>query len=148
MTLWYRAPELLLGALSYSTAIDVWSLGCIVPELITATPVFRGKQVDVKKGESRQDVIEEHQIELLLSHLTRIPFLFVLIFNGNLLLGDLIGLLPIQSTLRVRKYVVGDMLCNFMIRPPPRQTRPAPRGGRGDRHGKPSTHDTEAHLTR
>ena len=34
VTLWYRAPEILLGVKSYSTAVDVWSLGCIFAEMV------------------------------------------------------------------------------------------------------------------
>ena len=34
VTLWYRAPEILLGAKSYCTAVDVWSLGCIFAEMV------------------------------------------------------------------------------------------------------------------
>lgn len=34
VTLWYRAPELLLGAKIYSTSIDIWSLGCIMAEMV------------------------------------------------------------------------------------------------------------------
>ncbi|KAI4385142.1 hypothetical protein MLD38_003200 [Melastoma candidum] len=43
VTLWYRAPELLLGAKQYSTAIDLWSLGCIMAELLSKEPLFYGK---------------------------------------------------------------------------------------------------------
>ncbi|KAJ3675440.1 hypothetical protein LUZ60_004482 [Juncus effusus] len=43
VTLWYRAPELLLGAKEYSTAIDMWSVGCIMAELLTKEPLFDGK---------------------------------------------------------------------------------------------------------
>ncbi|KAF8399906.1 hypothetical protein HHK36_015776 [Tetracentron sinense] len=43
VTLWYRAPELLLGAKQYSTAIDMWSLGCIMAELLAKEPLFCGK---------------------------------------------------------------------------------------------------------
>ncbi|XP_074560639.1 cyclin-dependent kinase G-2-like [Curcuma longa] len=43
VTLWYRAPELLLGAKEYSTAIDMWSLGCIMAELLSKEPLFSGK---------------------------------------------------------------------------------------------------------
>ncbi|AQK72400.1 hypothetical protein ZEAMMB73_Zm00001d017128 [Zea mays] len=43
VTLWYRAPELLLGAKEYSTAIDMWSLGCIMAELLSKEPLFTGK---------------------------------------------------------------------------------------------------------
>ncbi|XP_021759372.1 cyclin-dependent kinase G-2-like isoform X2 [Chenopodium quinoa] len=43
VTLWYRAPELLLGAKEYSTAVDLWSVGCIMAELLTNKPLFDGK---------------------------------------------------------------------------------------------------------
>lgn len=43
VTLWYRAPELLLGTKEYSTAIDMWSLGCIMAELLAKEPLFNGK---------------------------------------------------------------------------------------------------------
>lgn len=43
VTLWYRAPELLLGIKEYSTPIDVWSVGCIFGELLTLDAIFQGK---------------------------------------------------------------------------------------------------------
>lgn len=43
VTLWYRAPELLLGAKEYSTAVDMWSVGCIMAELLAGKPLFDGK---------------------------------------------------------------------------------------------------------
>ena len=43
VTLWYRAPELLLGIKEYSTHIDVWSIGCILGELLLMEPLFPGK---------------------------------------------------------------------------------------------------------
>ena len=43
VTLWYRAPELLLGTRAYSFEVDVWSLGCIFAELLTLEPLFQGK---------------------------------------------------------------------------------------------------------
>ncbi|KAK5923307.1 hypothetical protein CgunFtcFv8_000288 [Champsocephalus gunnari] len=43
VTLWYRSPELLLGAKEYSTAVDLWSVGCIFGELLTQKPLFPGK---------------------------------------------------------------------------------------------------------
>lgn len=43
VTLWYRAPELLLEAPEYSTPIDIWSIGCIFGELLTMKPLFLGK---------------------------------------------------------------------------------------------------------
>jgi len=38
----YRAPEIMLG-ITYTTAIDMWSLGCILAELATGFPLFPGK---------------------------------------------------------------------------------------------------------
>ncbi|KAH7221072.1 Serine/threonine-protein kinase ppk23 [Fusarium oxysporum f. sp. cubense] len=43
VTLWYRAPELLLGAKTYDAAVDMWSVGCIFGELITREPLLQGK---------------------------------------------------------------------------------------------------------
>lgn len=43
VTLWYRAPELLLGAKTYDGAIDMWSIGCIFGELLTRQPLLQGK---------------------------------------------------------------------------------------------------------
>ena len=37
---WYRSPELLLGARHYTTAIDIWAIGCIFAELLTSEPIF------------------------------------------------------------------------------------------------------------
>jgi serine/threonine protein kinase len=42
VTLWYRAPEILLGGKHYSTPVDMWSVGCIFAELVTRTPLFPG----------------------------------------------------------------------------------------------------------
>ncbi|XP_071648498.1 cyclin-dependent kinase 1 isoform X1 [Temnothorax longispinosus] len=42
VTLWYRAPEILLGATRYSCAIDMWSIGCIFAEMATKKPLFQG----------------------------------------------------------------------------------------------------------
>lgn len=39
----YRAPELLFGAIHYTTAIDVWSAGCVIAELLLGKPLFPGK---------------------------------------------------------------------------------------------------------
>ncbi|EOR04776.1 Cyclin-dependent kinase 1 [Wallemia ichthyophaga EXF-994] len=42
VTLWYRAPEVLLGSRHYSTAIDMWSVGCIFAEMVMRQPLFPG----------------------------------------------------------------------------------------------------------
>lgn len=42
VTLWYRAPEVLLGSRHYSTGVDMWSVGCIFAEMIMRQPLFPG----------------------------------------------------------------------------------------------------------
>ncbi|XP_061472232.1 cyclin-dependent kinase 3 isoform X2 [Rhineura floridana] len=42
VTLWYRAPEILLGCKYYSTAVDIWSIGCIFAEMVTRKALFPG----------------------------------------------------------------------------------------------------------
>nr|XP_023019629.1 cyclin-dependent kinase 2-like [Leptinotarsa decemlineata] len=42
VTMWYRAPELLLGAKMYCTGIDIWSLGCIMAEMLMKKALFPG----------------------------------------------------------------------------------------------------------
>jgi mitogen-activated protein kinase 15 len=41
-TRWYRAPEILLGSTKYSKAVDMWSVGCILAELIVGKAIFQG----------------------------------------------------------------------------------------------------------
>lgn len=43
VTLWYRAPELLLGAKTYSSAVDIWACGAIMGELLCHTPLLPGR---------------------------------------------------------------------------------------------------------
>ena len=43
VSLWYRPPELLLNATSYSMSIDQWAAGCVIAELLLGKPLFRGK---------------------------------------------------------------------------------------------------------
>jgi serine/threonine protein kinase len=42
-TRWYRAPELLVGAVSYSKPVDMWAIGCIMGEIIDGQPLFPGE---------------------------------------------------------------------------------------------------------
>mmetsp|Transcript_99464 Transcript_99464/g.281722 ORF Transcript_99464/g.281722 Transcript_99464/m.281722 type:complete len:315 (+) Transcript_99464:109-1053(+) len=42
ITLWYRAPEIMLGAQQYGPEVDLWSAGCIIAEIATCYPVFPG----------------------------------------------------------------------------------------------------------
>lgn len=43
VTLWYRPPELLLGATNYGVAVDLWSTGCILAELYAGKPIMPGR---------------------------------------------------------------------------------------------------------
>ena len=51
VTIWYRAPELLLGARHYTAAVDMWAVGCIFAELLSLKPIFKGEEakMDSKK---------------------------------------------------------------------------------------------------
>ena len=51
VTIWYRAPELLLGSRHYTPAVDLWAVGCIFAELLSLRPIFKGDEakMDNKK---------------------------------------------------------------------------------------------------
>ncbi|KAF9438167.1 NADPH-dependent diflavin oxidoreductase 1 [Entomortierella beljakovae] len=53
VTLWYRAPELLFGDSDYTTAVDMWSVGCIFGELLKHAPLLPGK-------------VEKQQVDLII----------------------------------------------------------------------------------
>ncbi|XP_065207006.1 cyclin-dependent kinase 10 [Planococcus citri] len=53
VTLWYRAPEILFGSHTHSTAIDMWAVGCVLGELLGHKPLLPGRT-------------EVHQIELII----------------------------------------------------------------------------------
>mmetsp|Transcript_29651 Transcript_29651/g.71239 ORF Transcript_29651/g.71239 Transcript_29651/m.71239 type:complete len:299 (-) Transcript_29651:161-1057(-) len=42
VTLWYRAPDVLMGSRKYSTPVDIWSVGCIFAEMLNGRPLFPG----------------------------------------------------------------------------------------------------------
>jgi serine/threonine protein kinase len=42
VTLWYRAPEILLGCKHYATPVDIWSAGCIFAEMVNGCPLLPG----------------------------------------------------------------------------------------------------------
>jgi cyclin-dependent kinase 7 len=49
ITLWYKPPELLLGASEYSAAADMWSVGCIFAELLLRRPFLQGNVTDISQ---------------------------------------------------------------------------------------------------
>ncbi|CAE8719805.1 unnamed protein product, partial [Polarella glacialis] len=40
---YYRAPELIFGATNYTTAVDLWSIGCVLAEMLRGRPLFPGE---------------------------------------------------------------------------------------------------------
>lgn len=53
VTLWYRAPELLLGATDYGVGIDLWSAGCLLAEMFAGRPIMPGRTevIEIKSME-------------------------------------------------------------------------------------------------
>lgn len=48
-TLWYRAPEILLGQQRYTFAVDIWAVGCIFAELFIKKPLFLGNGYEIEQ---------------------------------------------------------------------------------------------------
>ncbi|XP_052191068.1 cyclin-dependent kinase E-1 [Diospyros lotus] len=59
VTIWYRAPELLLGAKHYTSAVDMWAVGCIFAELLTLKPLFQGQEVKTPSNPFQLDQLEK-----------------------------------------------------------------------------------------
>lgn len=60
VTIWYRAPELLLGSRHYTKAIDMWAVGCIFAELLTLRPLFKGEE---SKMDNKKNIpFQRHQL--------------------------------------------------------------------------------------
>lgn len=65
VTRWYRAPELLLNSSEYTTAIDVWSVGCIFMELMDRKPLFQGRD-HVHQLRLLMEVVDTSVLDFLL----------------------------------------------------------------------------------
>ena len=61
VTIWYRAPELLLGSKHYTPAIDMWAIGCIFAELLSLRPIFKGEEA--KMDSKKQVPFQRHQMQ-------------------------------------------------------------------------------------
>ena len=46
-TRWYRAPEVMLTFKEYTRAIDVWSVGCVLAEMLSGKPLFPGRDCNL-----------------------------------------------------------------------------------------------------
>lgn len=90
VTIWYRAPELLLGARHYTPAIDLWAVGCIFAELIGLRPIFKGEEA---KMDSKKSVpFQANQLQRIL---------------------EVLGTPTQKSWPHVQKYPEFDQLCKF-----------------------------------
>lgn len=69
VTIWYRAPELLLGAKHYTSAVDMWAVGCIFAELLTLKPLFQGQEVKATPNPFQLDQLD--RIFKVLGHPTQ-----------------------------------------------------------------------------
>jgi cyclin-dependent kinase 12/13 len=69
VTLWYRAPELLLGSRKYSAEIDVWSVGCIFAEILSASAQDAANTANVKQHKIGKPIFpgekEEEQLNYI-----------------------------------------------------------------------------------
>jgi len=79
VTLWYRAPELLMGAKNYQYEIDIWSLGCILYEMITRSPLFPGKSRETQL--QLCNALELDRISFILSEYHNVPNNMILIIS-------------------------------------------------------------------
>ncbi|KAI5126263.1 negative regulator of the PHO system [Nematocida parisii] len=84
VTLWYRSPELLKGVKVYGYSIDIWSVGCIISEILTGNALFSGtdKQDQLVKISRYIDLQGSNQMEYLLKiHAKHDPIYSGLIFE-------------------------------------------------------------------
>lgn len=66
VTIWYRAPELLLGARHYSPAIDLWAVGCILAELLLLRPAFKGEEAKIDANNKKLVPFQKNQFEKIM----------------------------------------------------------------------------------
>lgn len=90
VTIWYRAPELLLGARHYTPAIDLWAVGCIFAELIGLRPIFKGEEA--KMDSKKSAPFQANQLQRIL---------------------EVLGTPTPKSWPHIQKYPEYDQLCKF-----------------------------------
>lgn len=66
VTIWYRAPELLLGARHYNTAIDLWAVGCILAELLSLRPIFKGEEAKIDVNNKKSVPFQKNQFQKII----------------------------------------------------------------------------------
>lgn len=63
VTIWYRAPELLLGARHYTSSIDLWAVGCILAELLSLRPIFKGEEAKLDMNNKKSVPFQKSQFQ-------------------------------------------------------------------------------------
>jgi|SRR5712671_52099 len=68
---WYRAPEVMLTFKEYTRAIDIWSVGCVLAEMLSGKPLFPGRDCTIVR--CARDIIhslifasDHHQLSIIL----------------------------------------------------------------------------------
>ncbi|XP_041966916.1 mitogen-activated protein kinase 12 isoform X1 [Alosa sapidissima] len=80
VTRWYRAPEIILSWMHYTQTVDIWSVGCIMAEMLLGAPLFKGNDhldqlTEIMKiiGTPTQDFISKLQSQDAKSYIERLP---------------------------------------------------------------------------
>uniref|UniRef100_A0A8C5SMT6 mitogen-activated protein kinase n=1 Tax=Laticauda laticaudata TaxID=8630 RepID=A0A8C5SMT6_LATLA len=80
VTRWYRAPEVILNWMHYTQTVDIWSVGCIMAEMVTGRPLFKGNDhldqlTEIMKvtGTPTQDFVQKLQSQDAKNYIKRLP---------------------------------------------------------------------------
>ncbi|XP_062928693.1 mitogen-activated protein kinase 12 [Mobula hypostoma] len=80
VTRWYRAPEVILNWMHYTQTVDIWSVGCIMAEMITTRPLFKGidhldQLTEIMKitGTPTQDFVQKLQSQDAKNYIKSLP---------------------------------------------------------------------------
>uniref|UniRef100_A0A8U7N1L8 mitogen-activated protein kinase n=1 Tax=Corvus moneduloides TaxID=1196302 RepID=A0A8U7N1L8_CORMO len=80
VTRWYRAPEVILNWMHYNQTVDIWSIGCIMAEMLTGKTLFKGKdyldqltQILKVRGHPGEDFLEKLEDKAAKSYIKSLP---------------------------------------------------------------------------
>jgi serine/threonine protein kinase len=117
VTLWYRAPDVLMGSRKYSTPVDIWSIGCIFAEMANGRPLFTGTS-------DKDQVHEAHYCHT--SSYTRVQcacsstqqLRIIAVFNGSSVCSRALiqsYCMKLQSSSSCRRmWCIGQLKCAYM----------------------------------
>ncbi|KAL2725157.1 Mitogen-activated protein kinase 14B [Vespula squamosa] len=83
-TRWYRAPEIMLNWMHYNQTVDIWSVGCIMAELLTGRTLFPGTDLRF-----RFLSITFNRLETNINILQKYPYYCLCVFSGTLARADI-----------------------------------------------------------